>query len=44
MSRLSLVLCALGVLLAGFLGRLPDGRSVRFAKMKQRREPPNAAR
>jgi hypothetical protein len=32
-------------LAAGYTAtRLPDGRSVRFAKMKQRREPPNAAR
>ena len=34
MSRLSLVLCALGVLLAGFLGRLPDGRSEPPGKKK----------
>ena len=32
-------------LAAGYAAtRLPDGQSVRFTKMKQRREPPNAAR
>jgi hypothetical protein len=32
-------------LAAGYMAtRLPDGRSVRFAKMKQRREPPNVVR
>ena len=32
-------------LAAGYVAtRLPDGQSVRFTKMKQRREPPNAVR